>query len=230
VTTVLNLGVGLRVDPFVGRPLIPPRRLVGHTIRRITFDQLMSRLVSRILLSILMFPLAGMVYVVAFVVGESASRNVGVYRGSETELFAGSGAVTWLFVGVYWCLLWRHSIRWSSRRVIGTILSAVGAAVVGIVIGVFTAVVVSVGDGSFGAFVGGVVAILLWLIATVFLWRETVIERASRISSSSRSAITCPTCGYNLTGLSEARCPECGSKFTLDELIALQSRIEVEIE
>jgi DNA-directed RNA polymerase subunit RPC12/RpoP len=191
----------------------------------------MSRLVSRILLSILMFPLAGMVYVVAFVAGASVLRNASIYRGSETELFAGSGAVTWLFVGVYWCLLWRHSIRWSSRRVTGTILSAVGAAVVGIVIGVFTAVVVvSVGDGSFGAFVGGVVAILLWLIATVFLWRETVAERASRISSSSRSAITCPTCGYNLTGLSEARCPECGSKFTLDELIALQSKTEVEIE
>jgi uncharacterized paraquat-inducible protein A len=192
----------------------------------------MSRLVSRILLSILMFPLAGMVYVVTFVAGASVLRNAtSVYRGSETELFVGSGAATWLFVGVYWCLLWRHSIRWSSRRVVGTILSAIGAAVVGIVIGVFTAVVVvSVGDGSFGAFVGGVVAILLWLIATVFLWRETVIERASRISSSSRSAITCPTCGYNLTGLSEARCPECGSKFTLDELIALQSKTEVEIE
>jgi hypothetical protein len=129
----------------------------------------MSRLVSRILLSILMFPLAGMVYVVSFAVGESMLRPAFAYRVIETEIFVSSGAVTWLFVGVYWCLLWRRSIRWSSRRVMGTILSAVGAAGVGVAIGVLTVVVVvSVGDGSFGAFVGGVATILLWLIATVF--------------------------------------------------------------
>jgi predicted Zn-ribbon and HTH transcriptional regulator len=32
--------------------------------------------------------------------------------------------------------------------------------------------------------------------------------------------MACPNCGYNLTGLREARCPECGSQFTLDELFA----------
>ena len=31
--------------------------------------------------------------------------------------------------------------------------------------------------------------------------------------------ISCPLCGYNLRGLTEARCPECGSKFTWDELL-----------
>ncbi|MDB5303490.1 MAG: hypothetical protein JWM97_1039, partial [Phycisphaerales bacterium] len=34
--------------------------------------------------------------------------------------------------------------------------------------------------------------------------------------------VVCPTCGYNLTGLTATRCPECGSQFTLDELMAAQ--------
>lgn len=65
-------------------------------------------------------------------------------------------------------------------------------------------------------------AILLWMIASIFLWRETAAERGKRVSGA-HNAITCPTCGYNLTGLNEARCPECGSKFTLDELLASQA-------
>lgn len=31
--------------------------------------------------------------------------------------------------------------------------------------------------------------------------------------------LPCPKCGYNLTGLREARCPECGATYTLDELV-----------
>lgn len=30
--------------------------------------------------------------------------------------------------------------------------------------------------------------------------------------------MTCPACGYNMRGLTEARCPECGAEFTLDQL------------
>jgi hypothetical protein len=34
-------------------------------------------------------------------------------------------------------------------------------------------------------------------------------------------ALHCPTCGYNLTGLPENRCPECGSFFSPAELRSL---------
>jgi hypothetical protein len=34
----------------------------------------------------------------------------------------------------------------------------------------------------------------------------------------SQPALHCPNCDYNLTGLTENRCPECGSEFDLDEL------------
>lgn len=191
----------------------------------------MSRLVSRILLSIFVFPLGGVIYILVFVVSDSSMRQIG-YRYTpyrEMELFLASGLMTWVAVAAYWIMLWRSGIAWTRGRVTGTFGMALGAATVGTFAGVLAGVAGN--EASFGAFIGGVVAILLWLIGTVFLWRETTLERARRVSSSNHNAITCPTCGYNLTGLSEARCPECGSRFTLDELLAAgHSKTEVEIE
>ena len=37
-----------------------------------------------------------------------------------------------------------------------------------------------------------------------------------------RVNVNCPDCGYMMVGLSESRCPECGERFTLDELIRRQ--------
>ena len=190
----------------------------------------MSRLVSRILLSVFMFPLAAIVYVFVFVVGVETLQSTRFSPGGETEMFLACAAVTWAFVAAYWCLLWRSSVRWDARRIIGTWLGAAGALGGGVFAGVFAGAFVGRGGSGFGAFVGGVLAIVLWLIATVVIWRETPAERARRVRASSRSAVTCPTCGYNLTGLSESRCPECGSKFTLDELLALQTAAEAEID
>ena len=187
----------------------------------------MSRLVARILLSILLFPLAGIVYLLAFVLGELLVRSS---RG-EALLFIASGLITWLFVAGYWLLLWHSSVQWGSRRMVGTLLAAFGAGGAGFSVGFVIGVSMPRYSGaSFGAFVGSVLSIMLWLVATVILWRDTPEERSQRARASSRSTIVCPTCGYNLTGLSESRCPECGSKFTLDELIGLQDRVEAEIE
>jgi DNA-directed RNA polymerase subunit RPC12/RpoP len=177
-----------------------------------------------------MFPLAGIVYMLTVFIGQ---EMFGAYsRNSEVGMFLVTGSITWAGIALYWCLLWRSSVKWNSMRTMGTALAALGTIIFGIIAGAIMAAAIPNGDGSgVGAFVGSILAIVLWLIATVFLWRETAAERAQRVKQSSKSAITCPTCGYNLTGLSEARCPECGSKFTLDELIALQSSAETaEIE
>jgi hypothetical protein len=190
----------------------------------------MSRLVARILLSIFLFPLAGIVYLVSFVLGEQALRWVYPPR-YEGWLFVISGAVTWLFVAGYWVLLWRSSVRWDSRRTIGALLAAFAAAGAGSFAGIAMAIVMPTYSGTtFGSFIGGLITIVLWLVATVIVWRDTPAERVQRARGSSRSTIVCPTCGYNLTGLSESRCPECGSRFTLDELIGLQAGVEAEIE
>jgi hypothetical protein len=192
----------------------------------------MSRLVSRILLSIFMFPLAGVIYLIQVVVGmDTIGRSFGYGIRSETIVFAVCGGITWLFVALYWCLLWRSSVQWNPHRIRLTWLAAAAALAVGGAIGFLAAAMMTPHDGSsFGAFIAEVVAMLLWVIATVFIWRETAVERAQRVARSSGSAIACPNCGYNLTGLSESRCPECGSKFTLDELIAAQPNNKVEIE
>ncbi len=36
-------------------------------------------------------------------------------------------------------------------------------------------------------------------------------------------ALHCPGCNYSMVGLREARCPECGSVYTLEELVAAQN-------
>ena len=77
-------------------------------------------------------------------------------------------------------------------------------------------------ENQFGTFMGGLAAPVVWLITTVFLWRETREERAARLSASGAAAVVCPSCGYNLTGLTATRCPECGTQYTLNELLAAQ--------
>jgi hypothetical protein len=190
----------------------------------------MSRLVSRILLSILMFPLAAMLYVVAFVVYEQATRKN--YYSERIDMFLVAGLVTWLFVGVYWCLLWRSAAKSNLNQIGSSLLAAVIALVLGGAAGVLIGAAIGNGRGgqSFGSFTGSVLTILFWLAATVIMWRETAAERAAKIKGSLKSTVTCPTCGYNLTGLTECRCPECGSKFTIDELMALQVTAHEDIE
>lgn len=189
----------------------------------------MSRLVSRILLSIFMFPLAVVFYVAVFVFSEQMTRGAPYRRDREMDWFLLADVLTWGAVSLYWCLLWRSAVVWNPRRVSGTMLSAAGALAIGVPAGIAAAAATS--ELGFGAFIGGILTMILWLIGTVFFWRESKAERAARVTNSGRSAITCPTCGYNLTGLTESRCPECGSKFTLDELLALQQpKLEAEIE
>lgn len=170
-----------------------------------------------------MFPLAALIYVFTFVATNRLSYH------SDFNEFIFSALTTWLTVALYWFLLWRSSVIWNPRRKIGTLLGVIGAILVGALGGSIAEGLIRYADG-FGAFFGGVLTITVWLIVTVFLWRDTRAERAERVKKSNRSAIVCPTCGYNLTGLSECRCPECGSTFTLDELMALQPSADAEIE
>jgi rubrerythrin len=65
----------------------------------------------------------------------------------------------------------------------------------------------------------------------VFIWRETAQERVARLKTAGVDTIVCSVCGYNMTGLKEARCPECGVQYTLDQLYASQpSRDNVALE
>jgi hypothetical protein len=183
----------------------------------------MSRLISRILLTILMLPLAAAVYFIMFFIVIERARSSGNWNYPEREIraFVAGGAMTWAFVAIYWSMLWRKSVSWTKRRAWQTFAGA-GAAVIaaGIIAVIFG--IIADDDALAPSFVATCLAPALWLVATTFIWRETAAERAARIQSTGKGALTCPTCGYNLTGLTEARCPECGSKFTIDELLAQQ--------
>ena len=178
----------------------------------------MSHLIARLLLSMLVFPLGGLVYTIAVVISFSRGRY-----GDGGWIVA--GIVCWAFVAAYWILLWRSAVRWEGR-VGTTLVAAILCALVGAVVGAMCNTI----ERGFGAFAGTTSTILLWLVATCFIWRETPAERAQRLGASGRDGIVCPTCGYNLTGLKEPRCPECGTQFTLDELLASQpSRAAAEL-
>jgi peptidoglycan/LPS O-acetylase OafA/YrhL len=181
----------------------------------------MSHLIARILLAILMFPLASLAYLVIVVM---LFELWGWSNGEE--VFIGAGLATWAFLAGYWYLLWRKSVRFTGQRIAVTLLAAGPAAGVALGIG---AVVYAMED-EVGVFVGSTAAPLLWIVATIFIWRETAEERGERLSGAA-AGIVCPVCGYNLTGLTATRCPECGKQFTIDELLASQpNRVPAELE
>jgi hypothetical protein len=180
----------------------------------------MSQLVARILLAIFVFPLATLVYIVTFAFIEDSSHHSRVFP------WLIAGAIAWAFILTYWSLLWRRSVKRTTARRQGTFNAGVGACMVGIAVGAMGSRI----DLEFGYFLGSVTAPILWLVASVFIWRETPAERAARLQNTNNDAVVCPTCGYNLTGLKECRCPECGTQFTLDQLLASQpSRAQAEL-
>ena len=65
---------------------------------------------------------------------------------------------------------------------------------------------------------------IICVFTTVLIWRDTPVERLERFAAAGTDTVVCPICAYNLTGLHKCRCPECGSPFTLDQLLAAQSR------
>ena len=178
----------------------------------------MSRLISRILLTILLFPLASLLYLVAYLFAYEALE----FRSDETAANILAGIVAWAFMGIYWYLMWYRDVRWTNERVLRTVLAAGAAVAAGIVIGGLVGML----EEDVGAFVGSAAAPLLWLGATAFIWREARGEVVSR--GADGGTVVCPACDYNLAGLREARCPECGVQFTLDELFARQPGRESE--
>lgn len=68
---------------------------------------------------------------------------------------------------------------------------------------------------NIGVLVLLVVVTIVLLLSYLLVWRNGYINgfRAARTG-----APICPNCGYDMTGLTECRCPECGRSFELDKL------------
>jgi 4-amino-4-deoxy-L-arabinose transferase-like glycosyltransferase len=175
----------------------------------------MSPLLSRVMLAMMMFPLAAMVYVITVV---SAHEVLGYQRVDWEWVLA--GIVTSAFVAGYWWMLWRAGVAWTPQRRARTWGAAGGAVVAGVVLGSACAAA----DDEFGLFVGTSLPPLLWVAATCFVWRSDARDVAGTAAAGDGDDVVCPACAYSLKGLREARCPECGEQWTLDQLFAAQPR------
>lgn len=56
-------------------------------------------------------------------------------------------------------------------------------------------------------------------LTPLFAWFTFLALRPDKSRAPSADNVPCPECGYNLRGLTQARCPECGGEFTLEQLI-----------
>lgn len=176
----------------------------------------MTQLVSRLLLAILVFPLSIALFLMV-------TALVTRMRGTPPAILAVAiWAVVYTFIAGYWWAIWRDLVRWTPARrqatLVAGVLALLAASVLAALIFAFAAPV----PGFPALLLGGAIAPVVWVFGTVLIWRETPAERAERLRNAGGNVIACPVCGYNLTGLREARCPECGGSFKLEEILAAQ--------
>ncbi len=177
----------------------------------------MTATIARLILAMLLLPATG-----------------GVFFCALFALVGGSGpprvlnllllwVIVYSFVAIYWILLWRKLVRWTPARIVNTALASALSLAAGLIAGVGFRVLNHQLPIQIIIFAGGGIVPIVWVLATVIVWRETPAERMMRLGRLGARGVLCPLCGYNLAGLREARCPECGATFTLDQLAAFQA-------
>lgn len=180
----------------------------------------MPKLVVRILLSVFLLPLAGMVYPGTLHIIDRLSRG-SWDLDHDIASYLAAGIITWIFVMIYWILVWRGALKRISHWRSAAVFCAVAAPMIAVVIGL----AVSSVDKELGLRVGTEIVSLVWLISTLFFWMENDIERESRELGRTIRQVYCPKCGYDMRGQRELRCPECGAEFSVGELLELQAGV-----
>ena len=118
-----------------------------------------------------------------------------------------------------WLAIWHAQVTWNEWRRQLTFVSIFWSLGVGSIVGLVLAMMTD--EENLGLVFAGLFWFVSWIPSTALIWRETARERAARLRAVAVGTLACPHCGYNLTGLHEARCPECGTQYTLNELFAL---------
>ena len=180
----------------------------------------MTRTVARLILAMLLLPLTGAVFLLLFVALLATSRSGPPPVGRVLLMWA----ILYIFVGAYWIVLWRDMVPWNRRRItrtaLATLLSLAGGCAVALgAIGFDSRLPTPI-----AVLLGGGTVPITWVLSTVLIWRETAAERLTRLTAQGMPVLACPLCGYNLAGLTEARCPECGASFTLEQLVLARPR------
>ena len=135
----------------------------------------------------------------------------------DESVFATLLLATVVWLASLW-FIWnpvRHA-RLVVRPIIGTLIIAVFT-----LLGVFIAAEIISSDAELVlaglVLCGGALVVFMWLAAL-----QRLIQGRSVIGPDRQVDVHCPSCGYSLIGLRELRCPECGTRFTIDELIRAQ--------
>src|SRR5439155_20900166 len=167
----------------------------------------MTATIARLILAMLILPATGAVFLLTFLAVLARSSGGGPPSIWGVLLV---WVIVYTFVATYWILLWRSTVRWTRARVRNTVLAGLLALAGGGAFAVAAVVVSRAIPPGIAVLLGGGSVPIVWVLATVLVWRETAAERVARMSNLvGGPSVVCPFCGYNLSGLREARCPEC---------------------
>jgi hypothetical protein len=178
----------------------------------------MTRTVARLILAMLLLPSAGAVFLLLFLALVPTSGPPPVERLLLVW------AALYAFVGTYWVVLWRDMVPWNLRRVRLTALATALSLAGGFAVALGCRAVNRQVPPPIAVLLGGGTVPITWVLSTVLVWRETAAERLARLAAHGMPAVACPLCGYSLAGLTEARCPECGGSFTLEQVVLARPR------
>ena len=182
----------------------------------------MTRTVARLILAMLLLPCTGVVFLLLMLALVVPRANGPPDVGRLMVVWS----LLYVFVGAYWVVLWRDMVPWSRRRIgltaVATLLSLMGGCAVALGLN-FNGLPLPI-----AVLIGGGTVPITWVLATVLIWRESAAERLSRLTAHGMPVLACPMCGYNLAGLKEARCPECGSSFTLEQIVLARPRTGIQ--
>lgn len=172
----------------------------------------MSRTVSRLLLTFSLLVGSVTVYVLFFIVIESR------WLSRDAEAFIAASLVTVPVFAVFWTSIWHVTVVWSAPRVLRTMVVFAVGSMAGV--GCYAICVSTRVGAESGVILATMCWVTIWMAGTAVVWKETGLESSRRERDCPDRVIPCPKCGYDLKGLAMARCPECGTEFTLDELFA----------
>ena len=181
----------------------------------------MTRTVARLILAMLLLPCTGAVFLILFLAIVIPGAQNGPPSVPRLLLM---WFLLYAFVGAYWVMLWRDMVPWNPRRVMLTGLATAGSLAFGAVVALGAMAIHRQLPPPIAVLFGGGTVPITWVLSTVLLWRETAAERLGRLTAHGMPVLACPLCGYNLAGLTEARCPECGASFTLEQIVLARPR------
>ena len=170
----------------------------------------MSRTVSRLLLTLSLLVGSVTTYILLFAVFE---RN---WWPADADALGAASLVMAPVFAVLWTSIWHGNIVWSASRVLWTSAVLAVGSMTGV--GCYAIWCRAVSHREVGVLLATMFWMSIWMAGTAVVWKETKLESLKRNRDGPDRVIACPKCGYDLKGLTMARCPECGTEYTLDEL------------